>query len=337
MAKITLRRKEGRKPPTVDSPVQIIGSRIYCYLRVSSERQKKSFDRVLANMKSVIRSLEIIGCLMGEIFSEVESAIDVQWDKRPQFQELMKVLNPGDHLIVEAKDRLDRDDVQMLVCLRWLERRGVILHCLNRNNGEGIELGDEREQMCNHFDAIASWHWARLNRRRVIEANAYRRKMGYAVGGVVHWAKRRITLPQCAHNGRPYRKDVWIEERCMILREIVRLHDKVRMPWRKLIIWMDENVPRKCGKSWESGKRWRPKGSRGTAGSLVSPYLFYRMAKNAPGRPDVPSANRRLRNLRGHQGSHGFQGKWEGHDWAFFAFPLAGRFGAFGAFGGFPV
>lgn len=224
--------------------------RVHCYLRVSDKKQMASFDRVLADARTLADRLIAGGCKMGEVVTEAESAVEVRWNRRPGFVQMMGFLMPGDHLIIEAKDRLERDDVEMLVCLRWLQKRGILLHCL-LNGGNAIDLEDEREQLMSHLDAIAASQYAKVFKRRVADARRFRKEAGFAYTKSVPWGHKRVTLPVCHGQGKPYKKWIWCDKQCELLREIVRLHDNEGLNFTAIGRLLHER-----GERTQNGGKW---------------------------------------------------------------------------------
>jgi DNA invertase Pin-like site-specific DNA recombinase len=199
---------------------------VFSYLRVSTENQRDSLNCTEQQARALAAKLVADGsCVMGEIVQEAESAVEVRWNERPGFVKLMRLMEPGDRLIIEAKDRLERDDVEMLVCLRWLERRKITLHCL-MSGGRAIDLGDECEQIKSHFDAIVASQYARMLKARTREALRFRRENGFCAGWDTPPGKKKVKLELYpGQKTNSYKTFVWDEQQCAILREIVQLRD----------------------------------------------------------------------------------------------------------------
>ena len=201
-----------------------MSAKIYGYLRVSQPSQTQSFDRVREQMEKRITALQAGGVKLGFIIQEQESAVNCRYQDRPGFAQIMKVINPGDHLLVEAKDRLDRDPVAMLNCLQWLERRQVILHCLGVSD-QALDLSSYETKMMNHLDAMSSAHYIHWLKQRTKEALQYRKQNGFTYGPN-RWGRKSVTLPTKNKWGKPYKACVWDEKQCEIIRRIKRLHDE---------------------------------------------------------------------------------------------------------------
>lgn len=201
--------------------------KVHAYLRVSSESQRPSLACTESQARDLAAKLCADGTLtMGEFIGEAESAVLTRWNARPGFTRLMRLMRPGDHLIIEAEDRLERDDVEMLVCLQWLKRRKIILHCLMSNNGAAIDLNDDDVQIMSHVKAIVAAAYTKGLKIRIREAHRYRKENGFAYGKTTPWGMKMITLPPAPGQKKSYKAYAWDDKQCAILREIVRLYDR---------------------------------------------------------------------------------------------------------------
>lgn len=227
-------------------------SKIYSYSRVSTEQQKNSHDRIADQMRELVAKLLAAGCELGEHVQEEESAVSTRWNERPGFTRLMRLMDPGDHLIIEAKDRLERDEwgIEMLVCLRWMERRKIILHCL-MNGGNAIDLSDDREQMLAHLESIQASQYAKHLKSRVKEGVFYRKVNGLCYHRKQPLGKRQIELPKAPGQKKAYKAWVWDEKQCSLLREIVRMREKEGMTFEQI-----GRTLRDRGERTQNGEQW---------------------------------------------------------------------------------
>lgn len=99
----------------------------YGYARVSTSGQE---------LESQIRALENERC--DEIFSEKFTGTKMD---RPQFNELLKVLKPGDTLIVTKLDRFARSASDGMNTIKELFKRGIRVHVLNMGMIEDTPTG----------------------------------------------------------------------------------------------------------------------------------------------------------------------------------------------------
>ncbi len=253
--------------------------RIYVYLRVSTDQQKQSHDRTRAHAVERITELKLHGAALGFIIEEEESAVDCRYTDRPGFATIAQAINPGDHLIVEAKDRLDRDPIAMLNCLQWLERRKVILHCLGVSD-RPLDLGDYQTQMMNFVDAMASFHYVHWLRQRTKDGLAYHKTNGFAHNKSLPPGRKKVTLPTKSAYGRrdPYRGLVWDEKQCEIIRDIKRMHEEQGMNFVAIgRLLRDRGLRTQSGGHWAHKRRKKlPNGAEWwDATSVRNVYSWY--------------------------------------------------------------
>jgi DNA invertase Pin-like site-specific DNA recombinase len=103
---------------------------MYGYARVSAADQ---------NLDTQIEQLKEYGC--EEIFQEKITGVA---ERKPVFERLLSVVQPGDSIVVTRIDRLGRDTLQMLTLIEDLNKRGVRLEIMNlpfdANNSMGKAL-----------------------------------------------------------------------------------------------------------------------------------------------------------------------------------------------------
>lgn len=103
---------------------------LYGYARVSAADQ---------NLDTQIEQLKEHGCT--EIFQETITGVAA---RKPVFEKLLSIVQPGDSIVVTRIDRLGRDTLQMLTLIEELNKRGVRLEILNlpfdANNSMGKAL-----------------------------------------------------------------------------------------------------------------------------------------------------------------------------------------------------
>ncbi|WP_448163666.1 recombinase family protein [Bacillus mobilis] len=100
----------------------------YGYARVSTLQQ---------DLESQIQILEKEGC--EEIYSEKFTGTSVD---RPQFQELLSKLEPGDTLVVTKLDRLARNTKEGITIIEELFGKKVRVHVLNVGLMEDTTMGN---------------------------------------------------------------------------------------------------------------------------------------------------------------------------------------------------
>lgn len=262
--------------------------KVWAYIRVSTDEQEQSLDRVLWQAKELAARLCADGQYeMGQIAQEIDSALEVRFNERPAFKKLMLLMEPGDKLIIENKDRLDRDDTYMLVALDWLRRRQITLHILQRG-GESVDLNDMRERFMSHLEAIASADesWRRI--KRIKEGFEHRRRNGLAYTRNKPYGMKVVNLLPAPGSKKAYRTWVLDDQQVAIMREIAAFHDEHHWSFARIGRFLRES-----GRRTQNGKHWahpsRKKPGRWFATPTRDAYLAYhRLVKEGKILPNPP-------------------------------------------------
>lgn len=106
---------------------------IYGYARVSTTGQSKDGN----SLEDQTRALQQYGCQ--EIITEAFTGKTME---RPQFQQLLKKLQPGDTLVVTKLDRFARTAIEGVATVRYLFDRGIRVHILNMGLVENTLTGN---------------------------------------------------------------------------------------------------------------------------------------------------------------------------------------------------
>ena len=106
---------------------------IYGYARVSTTGQSKDGN----SLEDQTRALQQYGCQ--EIITEAFTGKTMD---RPQFQQLLKRLLPGDTLVVTKLDRFARTAIDGVSTVRDLFDRGIRVHILNMGLVENTLTGN---------------------------------------------------------------------------------------------------------------------------------------------------------------------------------------------------
>ena len=106
---------------------------IYGYARVSTTGQSKDGN----SLEDQTRALQQYGCQ--EIITEAFTGKTME---RPQFQQLLKKLLPGDTLVVTKLDRFARTAIDGVATVRDLFDRGIRVHILNMGLVENTLTGN---------------------------------------------------------------------------------------------------------------------------------------------------------------------------------------------------
>lgn len=134
---------------------------IYGYARVSTGGQ---------SLRGQLEQLRAAGCT--RIFQEHESGATAE---RPQLKRLMRVLGPGDLVVITAVDRLSRDTTDLLVLARRMQRAGAGLKSLAE------PLVDTTSDFSDLVLAVLGLA-AKFERRRILERTARGRAQALANG-----------------------------------------------------------------------------------------------------------------------------------------------------------
>jgi len=244
--------------------------RSFAYLRVSTGSQEASLDSQLALANTVALDLETTGVRMGKVFSEVESASEVVYSKRPAFVALMGELRKGDHLIVYAQDRLDRDPIEALNCLKFLAGLNITLHT-TRDGQAGPVLATLQDIMMRMFGALHAAMESDLISKRVTAAHAYRKANGLAYNHCP-FGHKTIKVPKQPGQQGNYKKWVWDIHQCEILREIKRRRDEGET-WKSI----GQDLDRRGLRSPNGTRWWKPakKNRGGSFGSLWRAHQWH--------------------------------------------------------------
>jgi DNA invertase Pin-like site-specific DNA recombinase len=147
---------------------------IYGYARVSTDAQDRS---------SQLAQLRAAGC--EKVFRE--KITDTTAD-RPQLRQLIKKLAPGDLVITPAVDRLSRDNTDLLVIAREMQRAGAGIRSLAEPY---LDTTAEFAEIVFAILGVA----AKLERRRILERTA-RGRADAAANGVKFGRKPKLTAHQ---------------------------------------------------------------------------------------------------------------------------------------------
>lgn len=97
---------------------------------------------------------------MGRVFCETESATMTAYTDRPECMAMLHSLKNGDVVIVENLERLDRNGIRQVDCLRELQKRKVVLWVLdNLFFPSGIDLNSYYGQAMVLASAMQTVQW----------------------------------------------------------------------------------------------------------------------------------------------------------------------------------
>jgi putative DNA-invertase from lambdoid prophage Rac len=174
------------KMPVVESKSQRPIGTIYRYERVSTYRQVISGlgleSQSIRNESYANRLAKQTGAAIHPtaFVDEAESAFRTPLARRAAGSELLKLLKPGDDLVIYKLDRAWRDIVEALTTIRELTSRGINVHLVH----EGIRTDTEHGSEWLGFLASMAQLESTFRSRRVREAFARCRAQGRPVGQI---------------------------------------------------------------------------------------------------------------------------------------------------------
>jgi DNA invertase Pin-like site-specific DNA recombinase len=264
-------------------------------------------------MKALVDSLIADGCGYGDIQQEVESAVLTRWRDLPKLSDLRKRIHQGDHLIIEARDRIARDPrgVDMLEFLNWAERHKIILHIME-DGPQPIDLRAAESWILEFVKAFSAGREAQKIKERTRAALQYRKQLGLCYNRSTPFGKRKTILPLLPGQEKPYKGWEWDEQQCNILREIVDLRDNGHWTFPSIAQMLDARGERgPAGGRWgtlrgdgryactsvrlayQAVKRWREQGIE-IGGGAVMPATVASQYTPSPPRRSVEKAYRLL-------------------------------------------
>jgi DNA invertase Pin-like site-specific DNA recombinase len=168
------------------------------YVRVSTAKQ--NLDRQLV-------ALESEGIRPEDIYSDKISGVKT---KRPGLDSLLKVVRPGDIIVVHSLDRLGRSAMHILQTIHDLTEAGISIKSLK--NSEDLTSVNGR-LMVTIFSAIAEWEREIIN-ERAAEAREARRGKGEHVGRPLALTPSQVTtvrlLKQNGHRPTDIARDMGV-------------------------------------------------------------------------------------------------------------------------------
>lgn len=138
---------------------------IYCYCRVSTEEQKVSGLGIEAQVQTCLRTARTLDglfssrrypqtALPGFFIEEGVSAWKVPLGGRPAGVKLMRVLQPGDHLIIPRLDRAFRSVFDFASTIPDLLERGIHIHFCD----QAIDFNSANGKfLANFLACVAQW------------------------------------------------------------------------------------------------------------------------------------------------------------------------------------
>lgn len=189
------------------------------------------------------------------------SAADVRWSKRPAFRELMRELEPDDHLIVWRLDRLDRTLLGMVAALEWPVKKGVCVHILE-HGGLQMDLDQSTGRILVMLLAATARLLVDCRREALPESIQLRKGAGMAYNKLPRLGKCRMPTDIFRNGKRTLIGcDVWDGGECDVIREIWWRHEQ-----GETLYSIAKDLRARDARRW-NGAPWVPDGSRRQRGA----------------------------------------------------------------------
>lgn len=143
---------------------------IYGYARVSTLGQQRDGN----SLEEQEGKLKEHGAV--KVFSDAFTGAKVE---RPKFQELLKVVKPGDTIIATKLDRISRSAIQGITLVDELLARGVAIHILNMGVLDNTPTG---QLIRNIMFSFAEFERAMIMERTAEGKAVARQREGYREG-----------------------------------------------------------------------------------------------------------------------------------------------------------
>lgn len=116
--------------------------RTYIYTRASTDKQGRSPRDQAVRCVEYHAIMGTLPPLMKEAYQDAATSGSSPFAERRAGRELLLQLQPLDHLIVDAWDRIGRDIIDSIATVRLLHKRRIIVHILNLLILNKLELDD---------------------------------------------------------------------------------------------------------------------------------------------------------------------------------------------------
>lgn len=169
--------------------------RAYGYGRVSHKNQYDSGNSLEDQERRIVQyyQLKVDAGLIPKnswcgMFAEprAQSAYSRAFRDRPMGKKLVKLLKPGDILIVDKLDRIFRTNADYAMQVNWFIERGIDLHLINFM-GSSISSASKFASVMVGIQALFAEHFSADLSDKVCRARAARRAQGKHGGGAIPW------------------------------------------------------------------------------------------------------------------------------------------------------
>ena len=156
--------------------------KVYGYTRVSTDKQSDSLASQESLIKDYFERMKKLGdlpeeCEFGGCFADEDKSGSTPLFERPAGYEMLKVIRPGDHIIVAKHDRAFRCMMDACTTIKQLQNQDVELHLINLGINPGTPIGKFVFHVMSAFAELE----VEFIRERIREALAHRKRTGRPV------------------------------------------------------------------------------------------------------------------------------------------------------------
>jgi len=170
--------------------------RVYGYARISPKGVQRGDKELSCDMQEEMcskRAESLDGEWVCCFKDHRVSGATVPFLDRQAGASLIRVLRPGDHLIVWKLDRISRKPSDGLKTLDMLAKMDVNVYILNFSGGQSLALTTAIGKMLVEILIVFAGFERNLLRERTSEALQYRKRLGLPINGSARYGYRRET------------------------------------------------------------------------------------------------------------------------------------------------
>jgi DNA invertase Pin-like site-specific DNA recombinase len=201
---------------------------IYGYGRASTDRQAITRQIQEADVRRAVDAYSLLGRFSegsryAGFFYDEDTTSRIPFFSRPKGEEINRLLNTGDFIIVAKFDRIFRSVVDLCNTLESFTARGVSLIMLDAN----LDTSNFMNVGILQLLGVVKWMEREASRSRTKEALQYIKSSGRSLAQPpVGWKTVRYKVPGLAKQFARLEPDY---ERRRIIERVVRLHDEGSM------------------------------------------------------------------------------------------------------------
>lgn len=137
------RRKRGGPLPT--GPQR--EPRTFCYIRASTGKQEYTYEAQAKRLRTYMRSDANLPPAVEPYLEDHARSGGKKLVSRPAGADLVRLIQPGDHLLATSFNRIFRDLADGLAMIEWFTERGVTVHLLDFFGGMGLDTRSAHGRM----------------------------------------------------------------------------------------------------------------------------------------------------------------------------------------------